>query len=154
MNQHLMKKYAFLVLGTLSLGIGMIGVVIPILPTTPFLLIASFLYLRSSKRMHNWLINHKVFGSYIYCYMTYRAISARSKTGILIFLWATLAGSVTVIQQIYIEVLLVIVGLAVTTHILLLKTFSAEEMKEMNQLDIRKIDSFINRERRKSIEKI
>jgi uncharacterized protein len=135
MKGHPLKKYAFLVLGTLSLGIGMIGVLLPVLPTTPFLLMASFFYLRSSKRMYNWLVNHKVFGSYIYCYMTYHAISPRTKVGALIFLWATLVFSMVVIPGLHIKLFLMVVGMAVTTHIILLKALSPKEMDEMRLLD-------------------
>jgi uncharacterized protein len=135
MKGHTLKQYAFLVLGTLSLGIGMIGVLIPVLPTTPFLLMASFFYLRSSKRMYNWLLNHKVFGAYIYCYMTYHAISPRAKTGALIFLWATLIFSMIVVPGLHMKLFLVVVGIAVTTHIAMLKTLSPKEMNEMRLLD-------------------
>jgi uncharacterized membrane protein YbaN (DUF454 family) len=140
MKGHPIKQYAFLVLGTLSLVIGMIGVVIPVLPTTPLLLMASFFYLRSSKRMYNWLITHKIFGSYIYCYVTYHAISPRTKVGALIFLWATLVFSMVVIPGLHIKLFLVVVGMAVTTHIILLKTLSPKEMNEMRLLDGNEIE--------------
>jgi len=143
MKEHTLKQYAFLVLGTLSLGIGMIGVVIPVLPTTPFLLMASFFYLRSSKRMYNWLITHKVFGSYIYCYMTYHAISPRTKNGALLFLWATLGFSIIVIPGWYIKLFLLFVGIAVTTHIVMLKTLSPKEMNEMRLLDRNEIEEAV-----------
>lgn len=129
MKKHKMKAVLFLVLGTLSLGIGMIGVLIPVLPTTPFLLMASFCYLRSSKRMYNWMLNHKVFGSYIYCYMKHRGISQKAKNGTLIFLWSTLLLSMMLIPGWQIKIILAIVGVAVSTHIMLLKTLGEEEIK-------------------------
>jgi uncharacterized protein len=143
MKEHRLKQYAFLVLGTLSLGIGMIGVVIPVLPTTPFLLMASFFYLRSSKRMYNWLITHKVFGSYVYCYMTYHAISPRTKNGALLFLWATLGFSMIVIPGWHIKLFLLVVGIAVMTHIVMLKTLSPKEMNEKRLLDRNEIEEAV-----------
>jgi uncharacterized protein len=133
MKGHTIKKYLFLILGTLSLGIGMIGVLLPVLPTTPFLLIASFFYLRSSKRMYNWMLNHKVFGSYIYCYMKHRGVSQKAKEGTLIFLWSTLMISMILIPGWQIKIVLVLVGVAVSTHIFLLKTLSEEEIKLLKQ---------------------
>lgn len=133
MKRHKLKAYIFLVLGTLSLGIGMIGVLIPVLPTTPFLLMASFFYLRSSKRMYNWMLNHKVFGSYIYCYMKHRGVSQKAKEGTLIFLWSTLLLSMIIIPGWQIKIVLVLVGLAVSTHIMLLKTLSEDEIKLLKQ---------------------
>lgn len=57
-----MKRMTYLLLGHVFLIIGIIGAFLPILPTTPFLLLAAFLYSKSSERIHQWLINHKVFG--------------------------------------------------------------------------------------------
>lgn len=128
-----MKKYVFLVLGTMSLGIGMIGVVIPILPTTPFLLMASFLYLRSSKRMYNWMLNHRIFGTYIYCYTKHRGVSQKAKHGTLIFLWATLILSMVAVSAWQITMILLVVGIVVSTHIILLKTLGKEEIKLLKQ---------------------
>lgn len=55
-----LKKYLLIIMGTISLILGTVGIFIPILPTTPFLLLASYCYIRSSKKLYNWLINHKV----------------------------------------------------------------------------------------------
>jgi len=60
-----LKKYILLISGTIALLFGVIGALIPVLPTTPFLLIAAYCYLRSSKRLYNKLINHKIIGKYI-----------------------------------------------------------------------------------------
>lgn len=57
-----MKKVVFLLLGHLCLALGIIGAFLPVLPTTPFLLLAAFLYSKSSDRLHNWMIHHKYLG--------------------------------------------------------------------------------------------
>ena len=62
----IVKKYALIALGSLSLALGFVGIVFPVLPTTPFLLIALYCYLRSSKRLYVWLIHHKLFGISVY----------------------------------------------------------------------------------------
>ena len=125
------RKYLLIFLGTLSLGLGIIGVFLPVLPTTPFLLLASFCYVRSSKRMYNWLINHRIFGSYIYCYLEYRAVPRKTKIGALIFLWTTLLVSATLVPSIQIKIFLMVVGIAVSLHLLTLKTLSLEDMKSV-----------------------
>lgn len=79
--------------------------------------------------MYNWLLNHKVFGSYIYCYMKHRGVSQKTKIGTLIFLWSTLILSMVMIPGWPIKLFLLVVGVAVSTHILLLKTLSEEQIK-------------------------
>jgi uncharacterized membrane protein YbaN (DUF454 family) len=120
--------------GSLSLTFGIAGVFIPVLPTTPFLLLASFCYLRSSERMYNWIINHRVFGAYIYSYMTYKAIPKKTKVGTLIFLWSTLIASMMLAASWHVRILLIVVGIGVTIHLMMLKTLSREEMKTLNDL--------------------
>ena len=63
------KRKLLIFAGTLSLGLSVIGIVLPIIPTTPFLLLSAACYYKSSERMHKWLINHKLFGKYIKNYM-------------------------------------------------------------------------------------
>lgn len=134
MKLNCIKKTIYIFLGTLSLVLGVTGIFIPVLPTTPFLLLASVCYLRSSKTMYNWLINNKMLGKYIYCYMNYKAISKTTKIGAIIFLWLTLSISILLMQSMYIKMFLVLVGIAVTWHVTTIKTLSVEELKELNNL--------------------
>ncbi len=129
MNLYRIKKYLYLFFGTLSLILGITGIFIPVLPTTPFLLLASVCYLRSSKKMYNWLINNKILGSYIYSYMNYKAISKSTKIGSIVFLWVTLSISILFVKLIYIDVFLALVGIAVTWHIVTIRTLSEKEHK-------------------------
>jgi uncharacterized membrane protein YbaN (DUF454 family) len=122
-----LKKYILLISGTIALLFGVIGALIPVLPTTPFLLIAAYCYLRSSKRLYNKLINHKIIGKYIYCYFTYRAVPRKSKIGSIILLWAALIASMLLIRKLFVVLLLVAIGAGVTVHLLLLKNLSEEQ---------------------------
>lgn len=67
-----MRKYFLIAAGFLSLGTGIIGIFIPVLPTTPFLLLAATCFIKSSKKLYQWLIDHRVFGKYIENYIKYR----------------------------------------------------------------------------------
>lgn len=73
------KKIGYLTLGWLSLALGVIGIVLPLLPTTPFVLLSAFCFSRSSKRFHLWLLNHKVFGSLIRDWERDGVISLKAK---------------------------------------------------------------------------
>jgi uncharacterized protein len=108
--------------GTLSLVLGMIGIVLPVLPTTPFLNLAAFCFFRSSSRLYYWLIGHKVIGRYIYYYMTYKAVMKRTKIVAMGLLWTSLLISIMVVDNLHIRLLLLVIGLAVSIHIATLKT--------------------------------
>lgn len=132
------KKYVYITIGSLSLVLGITGLFLPVLPTTPFLLLASFFYLRSSERMYNWLMNHKIFGAYIYSYLTYKAIPIKTKVSAMIFLWSTLIISIMLVASLHIRIFLLAVGIAVTAHLLMLKTLSNEDLKKLDVLHLRK----------------
>ncbi len=78
-HRYLWVRVAFATLGTLFLLLGIVGVFLPILPTTPFLLLATACYARSSHRFYNWLMNHPVFGPLIVEWRTYHSIPWRIK---------------------------------------------------------------------------
>lgn len=116
------KKYLLISTGTISLSFGILGIFVPILPTTPFLLLSSFCYIRSSKRLYNWLINHRIFGHLIYNYLTYRAVERNAKIVSIVFLWIALLSSILLLSNIYIRIFLLVVGIGVSIHLLTLKT--------------------------------
>jgi len=123
----LIKKYLLIFAGSISLVLGFIGVFLPVLPTTPFLLLSSFCFIRSSKPLYNWLINHKIFGAYIYNYITYRAVKKSAKIGAIIFLWTTLSISIFIVSSLHLRIFLVAVGVFVSIHLFTLKTLLKED---------------------------
>lgn len=135
---HSIKKCMYIIGGSVALILGIVGVFLPVLPTTPFLLLSSFCYVRSSERMYHWLINHKIFGAYIYNYLTYKAIPKKTKVGAILFLWSTLIVSMIMVPSGHIRLFLIVVGLAVTTHLLMLKTLSKEEREKLAGLSCNK----------------
>lgn len=124
-----LTKYLLIFLGTLSLTVGIVGIFIPVLPTTPFLLLTSYLYMRSSRRLYEWLIHHRVFGAYIYNYITYRAVTKRTKISALIFLWLMLLTSILFMSNLHIRICLIAVGIGVSIHLFTLKVLKKEEIR-------------------------
>lgn len=111
------------IIGFLSLGLAAAGVVLPLLPTTPFLLLAAACFLRSSDRLHRWLIHHRWFGSYIRNYREYGGVTRSAKSGTLALLWLSLGYAILrVAGSAWLRALLVLVGIGVTIHILRLRT--------------------------------
>lgn len=133
MNVKILKKYLLISIGSISLVLGIFGVLIPLLPTTPFLLLTSFCYIRSSDRLYRWLINHKIFGEYIYNYITYKAVKKSIKISGLIFLWITLVSSMLVVANVHVRIFLFIVGIGVSIHLVKLKTLDKDSIGSLNK---------------------
>lgn len=74
-----MSRYIYLVLGWLAVAVGAIGVVLPVLPTTPLMILAAFLFTKGSPRARSWLIDHAHFGPHIQNWEGQRAIAPRAK---------------------------------------------------------------------------
>jgi len=122
-----MKKF-LVVLGFLSLAIGIFGIVIPLLPTTPFLLLSAACFLKGSDRMYRWLMNHKLFGEYIRNFREKKAIPLRTKILAVSLLWITILFSIFfMVESIYLRIMLAAIAIAVTVHILHFKTLKSIE---------------------------
>lgn len=125
MNRTSIQKALLVTVGLLAVGLGTLGVFLPLLPTTPFLLLAAACFLRSSTRLHDWLMNHKWFGAYIRNYRDHRAMTLRSKLVALILLWGTIGYSTAfVVNQWWLQLLLLTIALGVAIHLLQLKTLT------------------------------
>ena len=118
-----LKRYLLIAAGILCVVLGSIGIIMPVLPTTPFLLLAAYCFIRSSDRLHHWLIHHRIFGAYIYHYLEYRAVKKSAKIAALVLLWPSLFISMMIIRRSLVTVLLLMIGTAVTWHIMSLRTY-------------------------------
>jgi uncharacterized membrane protein YbaN (DUF454 family) len=116
-----LKRQLLLAAGTLSLAIGIVGIFVPILPTTPFLLLAAGCYLRSSQRFYNWLMGNRFFGNYIRNYIEGRGIPVKVKLFIIILLWVTIGISIWLVAKPLVTVILLIVAVGVTLHIIFIR---------------------------------
>ena len=119
-----MKKTILVIFGSISLVMGITGIFLPILPTTPFLLLAAALFARSSERLYVWLINHKIFGEYIRNFREDKAISLQAKIISISTLWLFMSYSIFFIvnHRWYLQALLASIALGVTIYILSFKT--------------------------------
>jgi hypothetical protein len=113
---------ALVVIGTVALVLGIAGLVLPLVPTTPFLLLAAACYARGSSRLHDRLLRDRFLGASIRDYRDQRAIRGTVKIGALLTLWACIGISVIAIESTWLRILLVAIAAAVTVHLLTLRT--------------------------------
>ncbi len=126
-----LRKGLLISAGVLSVGLATAGIFLPLLPTTPFLLLAAACFIRSSNRLYQWLINHKWFGAYIRNYREHKAVTKRTKIVIILLLWGTLGYSAFgVIDVLGVRILLSLIGVGVTLHVLRLKTLSPNRQSD------------------------
>lgn len=122
-KKTVMFKVLLVITGSLSLGVGVVGIFVPGLPTTVFLLGAAACYVRSSDRLYNWLLGHKVLGTYINNYRKYKAMPLKSKIVALIMMWAMIGLSAGIfIENVTVKTIVVFAGLIGTVAILMVKT--------------------------------
>ena len=111
--------------GSLCLTLGIIGIFLPLLPTTPFLLLAAACFFRSSERLYRWLIGHRLFGKSIRGFRRFHAISARAKIVSILLLWATIVlSAMFVVGLLCVRVVLFVIAAAVSAYILRLRTLT------------------------------
>ena len=127
-----LKRFFLFTAGLLSVALGVVGIFLPLLPTTPFLLLSAACFLRSSERFYAWITEHKIFGSYISNYLKYHAVTRRSKIIALIFLWGVLLISIYLFPILWLRLVLVGVGLGVSIHLLLMRTLTDEIIRSIS----------------------
>lgn len=127
-----MKRVLLITAGNISLGLGIVGVFLPVLPTTPFLILSATCFLNSSGRLYNWLINHRVLGLYIRSYMKYKAISLKSKIVAIIIMWVfILSSAIFFVPILWVKFLLIVIATVVTIHISRIKTLTKDMLEEV-----------------------
>ena len=116
-------RYFLLIIGYVCVGLGVLGIFLPILPTTPFLLLASYLFYRSSPKAQQWLLGNKYLGIYIIDFQIHKSIPLRVKIYSVSMLWITISLSAFVfLDKWWLRLMLMIIAIAVTIHILSFKT--------------------------------
>lgn len=116
-------KVICILLGSLSLGLGIAGIFLPLLPTTPFLLLTAALYFRGSPRLYDWLLRQKRLGPYIRNFREHKAIPLHAKIVSVGLTWITILYCVAfLLPQVWLKVLLLALATGITCHILSYKT--------------------------------
>ena len=112
-------RILFNVVGSLAVVLAILGIFLPLLPTTPFLLLASACYLRGSTRMHQWLLNNPVFGKYLHDIQTGSGLALRTRLIALAVMWASLGYSIYLVPLVAIKAILAIIGVLVSLYIMI-----------------------------------
>ena len=121
------RKVILIFAGTVCVGLGVLGMFLPLMPTTVFLLMAAYCYSRSSDRFHNWLLNNRWFGSYLKNYQAKKGITLKQKVTTLVTLWASIGVSIWLLGGgFWSTIILAAVAIGVTVHILWIKTYRPE----------------------------
>lgn len=125
-------RILFIVLGFIFLGVGAIGIVVPILPTTPFLLLASFFFAKGSKRFHDWFLSTKLYKKYLESFVKSRAMTLKGKLTILIPVSCILIITFILVDNIYARIVLVILFISKYVYFFTqIRTVSDEELNKM-----------------------
>ena len=113
-----MKKYIYIARANLSVALGLLGMFLPILPTTPFLLLAIWLFMRSSRKGVRIIMGNRYLAPYVYSYFSRNGIPLKKLKRFLLTLWLTLAAGMLIFHsRIHVAVILAIVGIGVSIHL-------------------------------------
>ena len=122
-----LKKKIYIFVGFLAVILGIIGVILPGIPTVPFLLVALFCFERSSKKYHDMILNNKYFGKVLRDYYEGRGLTTSVKIKAVLFLSCGMGFSVYRVHNLYLRIMLVLIWAGVALHIILLKTKPKEK---------------------------
>ena len=118
-----MKNVCMKVMGLVAVGLGLLGMFLPLLPTTPFLLLAAALFFRSSPRLYAWLLGHRTLGPYIRNFREHKAIPLHTKVVSVSLVWITLLYCAFGMGlPLWAATLFLLLATAITWHILSYKT--------------------------------
>jgi uncharacterized membrane protein YbaN (DUF454 family) len=113
-------------IGIIAVVLAVLGVFLPLLPTTPFLLLASACFVKSSPRLHRWLLNNPLFGEYLKNIQEKKGIPLKGKVITLLLLWTSLAFSIYTVRPLLLNAMLVAIGIGVSAWILRMKTLQSD----------------------------
>ena len=116
------RRILLVIAGSLFLALGLVGIVVPVLPTTPFLILAALCYARGSVGCYRWLVTNRVFGRYLDDYLNGRGVPWRVRAAALAFLWGVItATAVLWVGALWLWILLFVIAVGVSVHLVMLK---------------------------------
>ena len=134
-----LRKRLLLPAGVLAVGFGIAGAFVPLLPTTPFLLLAAACFARSSDRHYQWLMNHRWLGAHVRNYREHKATTKRVKVVTLALLWGSIGYAAIVVADGWaVRALLLSVAVGVTIHVLTLRVVTGDMTSEVAASDDRR----------------
>ncbi|MDD7465089.1 MAG: YbaN family protein [Actinomycetaceae bacterium] len=121
------KKVVMMALGFLFTGLAFLGVALPVVPTTPFLLLAVFFFARSSERWHSYLLNHRIFGQYLTDYYNHE-MTIGNKWRTILILWCGMGLCMWLLRsKLWLVILLAVIAIGVTIHLVSLRSVTPEK---------------------------
>jgi hypothetical protein len=117
-------RYALLAIGWLSVALGVIGIFLPVLPTTPFLLLAAACFMRSSKRFYLWLVNHRRLGPWIVDYLEGQGIPLKGKVYAIGLMWLSIGISSYIVPLFWARAFMLSSAVLVSLYIIKQKTLN------------------------------
>ncbi|MBM7060799.1 YbaN family protein [Pseudomonas sp. UL073] len=121
-SQHRSLRYVLLAIGWLSVALGVIGIFLPVLPTTPFLLLAAACFARSSERFYRWLTEHPRLGPWIRDYLDGNGIPLKGKVYAIGLMWLSIGFSCYLVQRPWAQAFMLTSAVLVSAYILKQKT--------------------------------
>lgn len=126
------KKYFYITLGFIALGLGLIGVILPILPTTPFLLVTSFCFAKGSERFHTWFTNTNIYKKHLESFVKERAMTLKQKVVLLSFVNFMLAFPLILVDVLPMRItIIVLIIIKLYYFIFKVKTITPEKKRAM-----------------------
>jgi hypothetical protein len=111
-------RLVLVILGNIFVGLGILGIFLPLLPATPFFLLAAACFAKSSPKFYNWLMNNKWFGSYLKNYQDNKGIPKKVKTISILILWGVMLSTMFfAVGAILLKIILFVIAIGVTIHI-------------------------------------
>ncbi len=120
--RSLTLRYLLFACGCLSVVLGVIGIFLPVLPTTPFLLLAAACFARSSKRFYLWLVMHPKLGPWVRDYLDGQGLPLKGKIWALALMWTSISLSMWIVPLFWVRIFMLISAISVTVYILKQKT--------------------------------
>lgn len=116
------SRYVLITLGSLFLGLGVLGAFLPLLPTTPFVLLAGACYARSSERLHEWLLRNRVLGPSIREWDETRSIGLRAKVTAILLVVASFSFTIYMLENVVTRISLAVLGTGLVVFFLVVRT--------------------------------
>lgn len=125
-------RFILIIIGFISLGLGVVGIVLPILPTAPFLLLTSFCFVKSSKRFHNWFLNSKIYKKYLENFAKNKVMTLKGELMLLILVSLMLLTTIILVNNYVVTIILTtLIFCKYTYFVLFVRPVTKEEYEEL-----------------------